>query len=59
MTTEDLYNKLEKLIADGKGDLKIGYFDHEYGNFWEIKDIIVSVDRDYDPKTPQEVIEVR
>jgi hypothetical protein len=25
MTVEDTYEKLEKLIADGKGDLRIGY----------------------------------
>jgi hypothetical protein len=38
MTVEDAYNKLEKLVDDGYGDHKIGYFSHRTGEFIEFAD---------------------
>lgn len=39
MTVQDAYEKLEKLMADGHGELRLGYFDHEYDQFNEIDEI--------------------
>lgn len=58
MTTKELRDKLDKLCAEGHGEKKVGYFDHEYDDFWEIDDAFPEVDRDYDSKRRQEVIEL-
>lgn len=42
MTVQDLYEKLEKLISDGHGDLRVGYEDHEYGDFNEVDTVIIN-----------------
>lgn len=44
MTAKDAYERLEKLISDGHGDKRIGYFDHEYGHFTETVEINVTKD---------------
>jgi hypothetical protein len=59
MTVQETVARLQLLIQEGHSQKKLGYYDHEYHDFVEITDIVESVNRDYDPETREEVIELK
>jgi hypothetical protein len=60
MTVEDAYNKLEKLVDDGYGDHKIGYFSHHTGEFIEFANAEPTINGGYyeAPNRPKKTKEV-
>lgn len=61
MTVEDAYDRLQKLIDDGYGDLRVGFFCSRTGDFISCDDFIVSKNGGYyeppdRPKKTEQVV---